>query len=73
MLVGVFNRIICYRKGCDLELAMFMFLVLSMLYPNGYTDRICEGHDDLSCCKAVLDAIKLQEKPSCVKMDFRYI
>ena len=33
MLVGVFNRI-CYRRGCGLELARFVFLVLSMLYPN---------------------------------------
>ena len=29
MLVGMFNRIIiCYRKGCGLEQAMFVFLVL---------------------------------------------
>ena len=35
MLVGVFNRIyICYRRRCGLELAMFVFLVLSTLYPN---------------------------------------
>ena len=27
MLVG-------YRRGCGLELAMFVFLVLSMFYPN---------------------------------------
>ena len=32
MLIGAFNRIIiCYRRGCDL---MFVFLVLSLLYPN---------------------------------------
>ena len=35
-----------------------------------YTNRICEGHEDLSSCKAVLEAIKLEEKPSCVKIDF---
>ena len=47
---------------------MFVFLVLSMLYPN---NRICEGHEDLpSSCKAVLDVIKFEEKPSCVEMDF---
>ena len=33
VLVGV-QPYICYRRGCDLELAMFVFLVLSMLYPN---------------------------------------
>ena len=46
---------------------MFVFLVLSMLYTN----KICEGHEDLSSCKAVLEATKFEEKPSCVKMDFR--
>ena len=29
-----------------------------------------EGHEDLSSCKAVLEVIKFNEKPSCVKMDF---
>ena len=48
---------------------MFVFLVLSMLYPNDI--RICEGHEDLPSCKAVLEAIKFEEKPSCVEMDFR--
>ena len=28
--------------------------------------RICEGHKDLPSCKAVLEAIKFEEKPSCV-------
>ena len=31
---------------------------------------ICEGHEDLPSCKAVLEAIKFEEKPSCVEMDF---
>ena len=30
--------------------------------------RICEGHKDLPSCKVVLEAIKFEEKPSCVKM-----
>ena len=35
MLVGVFSHISsCYQRGCGLELAMFVFLVLWMLYPN---------------------------------------
>ena len=46
---------ICYRRGCGLELPMFVFLVLSMLYPND-TNRICEGHEDLPSCKAVLNS-----------------
>ena len=61
---------ICYRRECGLELAMLVFLVLSMLYPNGYTNRICKGHEDLPSSKAVLEAIKFEKKPSCVKMDF---
>ena len=38
--------------------------------PKRYTNRICEGHEDLLSCKAVLEAIKFEEKPSCVEMDF---
>ena len=38
--------------------------------PKQHTGRICEGHEDLSSCKVVLEAIKFEEKPSCVKMDF---
>ena len=38
--------------------------------PKRHTSRICEGHEDLSSCKVVLEAIKIKEKPSCVKMDF---
>ena len=38
--------------------------------PKRYTNRICEGHEDLPSCKAVLVAIKFEEKPSCVEMDF---
>ena len=45
---------------------MFVFLVLSILYPN---DTLMEGHKDLPSCKAVLEAIKFEEKPSCVEMD----
>ena len=35
--------------------------------PKRYTNRICEGHEDLPSYKAVLEAIKFEEKPSCVK------
>ena len=50
---------------------MLVFLVLSVLYiPKRYTNRICEGHEDLPSSKAVLEAIKFEEKPFCVKMDF---
>ena len=50
---------------------MLVFLVLSMLYPNDtLINRICEGHEDLPRSKAVLEAIKFEEKPFCVKMDF---
>ena len=38
--------------------------------PKRYTNSICEGQEDLPSCKAVLEAIKLEEKPSCVEMDF---
>ena len=38
--------------------------------PKRYTNRICEGHEDLPSCKAILEAIKFTEKPSCVEMDF---
>ena len=37
---------ICYRRGCGLELARFMFLVLPIrILPKRYTNRICEGHE----------------------------
>ena len=49
---------------------MFVFLVLPILYSNDtLTCRICEGHEDLLSCKAVLEAMKFEEKPSCVKTD----
>ena len=38
--------------------------------PKRHTNRICEGHEDLPSYKAVLEAIKIEEKPSCVEMDF---
>ena len=38
--------------------------------PERQTSRFCEGHKDLPSCKVVLEAIKFEEKPSCVKMDF---
>ena len=38
--------------------------------PERHTSKICEGHEDLPSCKVVLEAIKFEEKPSCVKMDF---
>ena len=57
----------CYRRGCGLELATFVFLVLLILYPNS---ALAEGHEDLSSCKVVLETIKFEEKPSCVKMNF---
>ena len=46
--------------------AMFGFLALLILYPNDI-NRICEGYEDLSI---LLEAIKFEKKPSCVKMDF---
>ena len=57
----------CLPKVCSsradwsgLELAMFVFLVLSILYPN---DTLAyEGHKYLSSCKVVLEAIKFKEK-----------
>ena len=50
---------------------MFVFLVLSMLYPNeALTGFVKATNKDLSSCKAVVGAIKFEEKPSCVKMDF---
>ena len=30
--------------------------------PKRYTNRICEGHEDLSSCKAILEAIKFKER-----------
>ena len=33
---------ICYRRGCDLELAMFVFLLL-MLYPNDTLTRFAKA------------------------------
>ena len=48
---------------------MFVFLVLS--YPNGTLAEFAKAtYKDLSSCKVVLEAIKFEEKPSCVKMDF---
>ena len=44
---------------------MFVFLV----FPSFTQTAHCEGHEDLSSCKVVLEAIKFEEKPSCVKMD----
>ena len=38
--------------------------------PKRYTNRICEGHEDLPSCKAVLEAIKFEGKPSYVELDF---
>ena len=37
--------------------------------PKRYTNRICEGQEDLPSCKAILEAIKFEEKPSCVELD----
>ena len=34
--------------------------------PKRYTNRICEGHEDLPSYKVVLEAIKFEEKPSCL-------
>ena len=31
--------------------------------PKRYTNRICEGHEDLPSSRAVLEAIKFEEKP----------
>ena len=41
--------------------------------PKRYANRICEGHEDFSSCKAVLEAIKFEGKPSYVKMDFYFL
>ena len=49
---------------------MFVFLVLPILYPNGTLAEFAKATEDLSSCKAVLETIKFEEKPSCVKMDF---
>ena len=43
---------------------MFVSGVVDAL-PKRYTNRICEGHEDLPSCKAILKAIKFEEKPSC--------
>ena len=43
---------------------MFVSGVIDAL-PKRYTNRICEGHEDLPSCKAILKAIKFEEKPSC--------
>ena len=32
--------------------------------PKRHTSRICEGHEDLSSCKAVLETVKFEEKLS---------
>ena len=40
--------------------------------PKRHTNRICDGHEDLSSCYAVPEAIKfddMDEKPICVKID----
>ena len=65
MLVGVFNLISCYRRGCGLELATFVRLVLSMLYPN---DTLTGFAKATKTCPAA--TIKFEEKPSCFEMDF---
>ena len=41
--------------------------------PKRYTNRICEGHEDLPSCKVVLEAIKFKKKPSYVEMDFYFL
>ena len=45
---------------------MFVFLVISILYPNGTLAGFAKA---TTSCKVVLEAIKFEEKPSCVKMD----
>ena len=53
-----------------MKLAMFVFLVLPILYPNDTLIGFAKAMK-LSNCKAVLEAIKFEEKPSCVlKMNF---
>ena len=37
--------------------------------PKRQTIGICDGHEDLSSCLAVLEAIKFDEKPICVRID----
>ena len=51
---------ICYQRRCGLELAMFVFLVLSMLYPNDKLIGFAKATKDLPSCKAVLEAIKFE-------------
>ena len=57
---GVF-KYICYRRRCGLELALFVFLVLSILYQKDTLTGFAKATKtcpDLSSCKAVLEAIK---------------
>ena len=37
--------------------------------PKRQTIGICDGHEDLLSCSAVPGAIKLDEKPICVRID----
>ena len=71
MLVGVFNRM-CYRltEGCVVWSCNVCVSGVGDALPKRYTNRICEGHEDLPSCKAVLEAINFEEKPSCVEIDF---
>ena len=66
--VGVFNR-----KSAT-EGAWFgvsNVCVSGVPLPKWHTSRIYKGHEDLSSCKAVLETIKFEEKPSCAKMDLK--
>ena len=69
MLVGVFNRISA-TEGVWFGAGNVCVSGVVNALPKRYTNRICEGHEHLPSCKAVLEAIKFKEKPSCVEMDF---
>ena len=54
-------------SGSGLEL----FCVSGVDYPlpKRQTIRICDGHEDLSSCQAIPEAIKFDEKPICVEIE----
>ena len=55
----MFSRVSATIRG-GLELTRFVFLDS---LPKWHTNRICEGHEDLPSCNAVLEAIKVAVNP----------
>ena len=58
MLVGVFNHIYLLPKGVWFGADKVCVSGVVDALPNRYTNRICEGHENVPSYKAVLEAIK---------------